>query len=218
MSAHAGIQYPQPSRGSRRPYSIDMLVAGCPPEPVVWPAKAGPSAGDDVRGTRWDYRQAKAEQSILDWLGGQRDAMLALLQTLVNTDSGSYDKPGVDAVGGHIREFLDQHGIASEVTAERQIRRRHFRHRRPGFAALRQPADPADGSSRHGLPQGRAVAPAVQDRGRPRLWAGRRRHEGRPRHELLRAWLRSRNSAGRRRRSWRCSPATRRSARRSRGR
>jgi glutamate carboxypeptidase len=35
-----------------------------------------------------------AEQSVLDWLGGQRDAMLALLQTLVNTDSGSYDKPG----------------------------------------------------------------------------------------------------------------------------
>ena len=130
---------------------------------------------------------SKAEQSILDWLGGQRDAMLALLQTLVNTDSGSYDKPGVDAVGGHIREFLDQHGIASEVTAEREIRRRHLRHRRPGFAALRQPADSADGSPRHGLPQGRAVAPAVQDRGRPRLWAGRRRHEGRPRHELLRA-------------------------------
>ena len=64
---------------------------------------------------------SKAEQSILDWLGGQRDAMLALLQTLVNTDSGSYDKPGVDAVGGHIREFLDQHGIASEVTPDEKF-------------------------------------------------------------------------------------------------
>jgi glutamate carboxypeptidase len=59
------------------------------------------------------------EQNILDWLGLQRDAMLALLQTLVNTDSGSYDKPGVDAVGRHIREFLDQHGIVSEVTPDR---------------------------------------------------------------------------------------------------
>lgn len=58
----------------------------------------------------------KSEQQILDWLGGQRDAMLALLQTLVNTDSGSYDKPGVDAVGGHIRNFLGDHGIATEVT------------------------------------------------------------------------------------------------------
>jgi glutamate carboxypeptidase len=57
-----------------------------------------------------------SEQKILDWLGGQRDAMLSLLQTLVNTDSGSYDKAGVDAVGGHIRDFLTEHGIASEVT------------------------------------------------------------------------------------------------------
>jgi glutamate carboxypeptidase len=57
-----------------------------------------------------------SEQNILDWLGGQREAMLALLQTLVNTDSGSYDKPGVDAVGHHIREFLERHGIMSDVT------------------------------------------------------------------------------------------------------
>ncbi len=59
-----------------------------------------------------------SEQKILDWLGLQRDAMLALLETLVNTDSGSYDKPGVDAVGGHIREFLKSHGIATEVTPD----------------------------------------------------------------------------------------------------
>ncbi|MGH6738142.1 MAG: M20 family peptidase, partial [Bradyrhizobium sp.] len=59
-----------------------------------------------------------SEQKILDWLGGQRDAMIALLGTLVNTDSGSYDKPGVDAVGGHIRVFLDGNGIASEVSPD----------------------------------------------------------------------------------------------------
>ena len=47
------------------------------------------------------------ERQILDWLASQRDAMLSLLETLVNTDSGSYDKAGVDAVGGHIRRFLD---------------------------------------------------------------------------------------------------------------
>ena len=35
-----------------------------------------------------------SEQKIIEWLGGQRDAMLALLRTLVNTDSGSYDKAG----------------------------------------------------------------------------------------------------------------------------
>ena len=59
-----------------------------------------------------------SEQQILEWLGGQRGAMLALLETLVNTDSGSYDKPGVDAVGGHIREFLKGHGIACDVTPD----------------------------------------------------------------------------------------------------
>jgi glutamate carboxypeptidase len=34
---------------------------------------------------------------------------------LVNTDSGSYDKAGVDAVGEHIRAFLASHGIDTEV-------------------------------------------------------------------------------------------------------
>jgi glutamate carboxypeptidase len=56
------------------------------------------------------------ERQILDWLASQHAAMLALLEALVNTDSGSYDKPGVDAVGGRIRNFLGEHGIASEVT------------------------------------------------------------------------------------------------------
>ena len=58
------------------------------------------------------------ERSILDWLASQRAAMLALLETLVNTDGGSYDKAGVDAVGNHIREFLSGNGIASEVTPD----------------------------------------------------------------------------------------------------
>jgi glutamate carboxypeptidase len=62
-----------------------------------------------------------AEQKILEWLNLQRDAMLALLQMLVNTDSGSYDKPGVDAAGRHIREFLNTHGIASDVTPDEKF-------------------------------------------------------------------------------------------------
>ena len=61
------------------------------------------------------------EREIIDWLGGQREAMLGLLATLVNTDSGSYDKPGVDAVGGHIRAFLGEHGIASEVSPDEKF-------------------------------------------------------------------------------------------------
>jgi glutamate carboxypeptidase len=58
------------------------------------------------------------EQQILDWLGGQHGAMLKLLETLVNTDGGSYDKAGVDAVGMHIRQFLDSQSIATEVTPD----------------------------------------------------------------------------------------------------
>jgi glutamate carboxypeptidase len=59
-----------------------------------------------------------SERQILDWLGGQHAAMVELLRTLVNTDSGSYDKAGVDAAGGHIREFLHGHGIRTEVTSD----------------------------------------------------------------------------------------------------
>jgi glutamate carboxypeptidase len=58
------------------------------------------------------------ERQILEWLVSQRGAMLALLETLVNTDSGSYDKAGVDAVGAHIRSFLASQGIDTEVTPD----------------------------------------------------------------------------------------------------
>ena len=35
-------------------------------------------------------------QQIKNWLASQEGAMLALIERLVNTDSGSYDKAGVD--------------------------------------------------------------------------------------------------------------------------
>src|SRR5262245_27604682 len=59
-----------------------------------------------------------SERQILDWLGSQRGAMLALLDTLVNTDGGSYDKAGVDATGDHIRRFLEANDIATSVTPD----------------------------------------------------------------------------------------------------
>jgi glutamate carboxypeptidase len=71
-----------------------------------------------VTGVNMAATSYNSEQKILEWLGGQHGAMLALLETLVNTDSGSYNKSGVDAVGGHIRDFLQAHGIASEVTPD----------------------------------------------------------------------------------------------------
>lgn len=57
------------------------------------------------------------ETTVLDWLAGQREAMLALTAELVNIDSGSHDKPGVDAVGARIRAFLTERGIASDWVA-----------------------------------------------------------------------------------------------------
>jgi glutamate carboxypeptidase len=59
-----------------------------------------------------------AERSVMDWLAGQQGAMLALLETLVNTDSNSYDKPGVDTVGEHIQQFLSSHEITCEATSD----------------------------------------------------------------------------------------------------
>src|SRR5262245_9473766 len=59
----------------------------------------------------------RQERQVLDWLAQQRSAMLALLETLVNTDSNSYDKAGVDAVGAHVRGFLDTQGINHDSIA-----------------------------------------------------------------------------------------------------
>ncbi|MDQ2078646.1 M20 family metallopeptidase [Xanthobacteraceae bacterium Astr-EGSB] len=53
------------------------------------------------------------EQSVLDWLAGARDDMVALTAELVNIDSGSHDKAGVDAVGTRLAAYLAGQGIAS---------------------------------------------------------------------------------------------------------
>ena len=58
---------------------------------------------------------APKEREVLDWLATQREAMQALLQTLVNIDSGSYKKAGVDKTGAAICEFLAAHGVSAEV-------------------------------------------------------------------------------------------------------
>jgi glutamate carboxypeptidase len=55
------------------------------------------------------------ERAMLDWLASQKGAMLTLLETLVNTDGGSYDKAGVDKVGAHLRGFLEGQGIGCET-------------------------------------------------------------------------------------------------------
>jgi len=55
-------------------------------------------------------------QQILAWLDAREGEMIELLARIVNIDSGSYDKAGVDAVGAEICAFLNEAGIALEVT------------------------------------------------------------------------------------------------------
>jgi glutamate carboxypeptidase len=55
--------------------------------------------------------QAPNEAQLTAWLASQQEAMLALLRDAVNTDSGSYDKAGVDKVGQLFIDFLAEHGL-----------------------------------------------------------------------------------------------------------
>ncbi|MBV8914507.1 MAG: M20 family peptidase, partial [Acetobacteraceae bacterium] len=57
----------------------------------------------------------RPEALITAWLATQQQAMTDLLQRMVDTDSGSYDKAGTDRVGGLLAEFLAQHGIEVET-------------------------------------------------------------------------------------------------------
>jgi glutamate carboxypeptidase len=53
------------------------------------------------------------ESTITAWLASQKQPMIDLLSEVVNIDSGSYDKPGVDAVGARFEQFFAEHGIES---------------------------------------------------------------------------------------------------------
>ncbi|MCB4823147.1 M20 family metallopeptidase [Roseicella aerolata] len=55
------------------------------------------------------------ESAITAWLATQQEAMLKVLEAMVNTDGGSYDKAGVDAVGRIVQDFMTGHGIPVEV-------------------------------------------------------------------------------------------------------
>ncbi len=55
------------------------------------------------------------KDQILAWLEQHEGDMIALLEKIVNIDSGSYNKAGVDAVGAALREFLGSKGVATSV-------------------------------------------------------------------------------------------------------
>ena len=70
-------------------------------------------------------------EQIRSWLSSQREPMLKLMERVVNIDSGSYDKAGVDAVGEAFAEFFASHDIEVE-RFPRDISGDIFRARIPG--------------------------------------------------------------------------------------
>ncbi len=61
-----------------------------------------------------DYK-TNDEHLLISWLSNRRQDMIDLLESLVNIDSGSYDKAGVDAVGLQLIEFLENYGVRTEI-------------------------------------------------------------------------------------------------------
>src|SRR6266567_3018094 len=57
------------------------------------------------------FMPASTEAEITEWIASQKQAMIDLLRDAVNIDSGSYDKPGVDAVGSRFQQHFAAHGI-----------------------------------------------------------------------------------------------------------
>jgi len=51
------------------------------------------------------------ETQIIEWLASQKQPMIDLLRDVVNIDSGSFDKEGVDAVGARFEQHFAEYGI-----------------------------------------------------------------------------------------------------------
>ena len=60
------------------------------------------------------------ETEISGWLATQQDAMVAMLREMVDIDSGSYNKPGIDAVGDVVRRFMEANDIPVEVVRQQK--------------------------------------------------------------------------------------------------
>ena len=60
------------------------------------------------------------EAEIANWLATQQDAMVAMLRDMVDIDSGSYNKPGIDAVGAVVQRFFAAHDIPVETIRQQK--------------------------------------------------------------------------------------------------
>ena len=53
--------------------------------------------------------------ALMEWLAQEKAHMIALLEHIVNIDSGSYDHEGVDRVGDALKSHLEERGIPTEI-------------------------------------------------------------------------------------------------------
>ncbi len=60
------------------------------------------------------------ESQITAWLATQQDVMVALLREMVDIDSGSYNKPGIDAVGAVVQRFMAGQNIPVETLKQQK--------------------------------------------------------------------------------------------------
>ena len=149
------------------------------------------------------------EAAIASWLAAQKEAMLALLADLVNIDSGSYDRAGVEAVGERLVRFLEESGLVIEREPHETFAPAiHVKLDEKRANEADSPMGHRDTSS-----QRRGGAAAFRNGERPSLWPCRR-HEGGSHKRLrlaalqaLRRPARARVSSRRTRRSVRCSRA-----------
>jgi len=74
-----------------------------------------------------------SDKSLLEYLDNHESSMIAMLETLVNIDSGSYDKPGIDQVIQLMKEYYDQLGFLTEII-DLPERGNHLVARKPGHS------------------------------------------------------------------------------------
>jgi glutamate carboxypeptidase len=58
------------------------------------------------------------EAKVTAWLGERKQAMIDLLREMVDTDSGSYDKAGVDRAGQVLARFHEKNGLTVEIVPD----------------------------------------------------------------------------------------------------
>ncbi len=58
------------------------------------------------------------EAKVTAWLGERKQAMVDLLREMVDTDSGSYDKAGVDRAGQVLARFHEKNGLSVEIVPD----------------------------------------------------------------------------------------------------